>query len=153
MFITAGVRASKIPKSSLSVTLNRKIEAPGLIHAAALFMWAGSPKIPRPKHSSIVSLLQPKIKPALKKNATVLEIRNRNYTTLEFLTAFLLRQYVPGPGIVGHAISFVSGARKSVKMSSGDGGSILPVHDSYNVTRGEFHIAFISFSPVLAVTI
>ena len=63
MFIMAGGRASKIPNKSRSVTLKRNIEAPGLIDEAACFMWAGKPNIPLPKHSSIVSLLHPKMKP------------------------------------------------------------------------------------------
>ena len=63
IFIIAGVRASNIPNKSLSVTLNRKMEAPGLMQEAAAFICAGNPNIPLPKHSSIVSLLQPKIKP------------------------------------------------------------------------------------------
>ena len=83
IFIIAGVNASNIPNNNRSVTLNRNIVVPTSIPDAEACICAGNPKIPNPKHSSIVSELQP----------------NR----------------YPGPGIMGHAISFsFIGARSSI---------------------------------------
>ena len=55
--------ASKIPNNKRSVTLYKNIEDPFRNCDAACFICAGSPKIPRPRHSCIVWLLHPNIKP------------------------------------------------------------------------------------------
>jgi hypothetical protein len=60
---SAGVSASKTPNRSQSVTLNKNMVDPGTICDAAALMWAGNPKSPSPRHSSMVSEEHPKIKP------------------------------------------------------------------------------------------
>mmetsp|Transcript_24681 Transcript_24681/g.51686 ORF Transcript_24681/g.51686 Transcript_24681/m.51686 type:complete len:127 (+) Transcript_24681:500-880(+) len=63
MFMWADVRASKMPNMRRSLTLYRKMDEPGLMPEAAIFICAGNPKSPLPKHSSIVCELHPKINP------------------------------------------------------------------------------------------
>jgi hypothetical protein len=114
------------------------VAPPVMPDAAAAFTCAGNPKIPRPKHSSIVSERQPKIKPGPGMVGHAIVVSS---TLLPYAWASTFEVEV-----------FIPGARQSVRIASGDGGgSSSSVHDSYRVTRGEVHEALMSELPICHV--